>query len=764
MIDVLNLTTGEGGVTRRRFLAGLASGSLVVAARLSGAETVTRLTTGGTTAAPFEPDLFVAIAPDGAVTILAHRSEMGTGIRTALPMVLADELGADWDKVSIKQAVGDARLGSQNTDGSRSIRDFYQRMRVAGATARTLLEQAAAAHWGVPATECQAGGHQITHPPSGRALAFGALVAAAGQLEVPKPDSLRFRSAAQRRYVGRDVPIADLDDMVTGRAVFGIDARKDNQLYAVVARPPVLGGRVKTLDASAARAVAGVVDVVEVPPFEGSPGFQPLGGVAVLAKNTWAAIQGRKALKIVWSHGAHAAFDSDVFEQELAQTARKPGKVWRNDGDVDAAFQAAAPGSVVEADYYVPLLAHASMEPPCALADVAFEGDAAVRCETWAATQNPQAAQTQLAGTLGLSPEQVIVHVTLLGGGFGRKSKPDYVVEAAWLSKHTRRPVHVTWTREDDLQHDYYHTVAAAHMRAAVDGNGMPQAWLQRSVFPSIGSTFNPKATSGGAGELGMGFTDLPFRIPHLRVENGPAAGHVRIGWLRSVANIYHAFAIGSFADELAHRAGRDPYEYLMALLGEPRKLALTGVEYSNYGEPLDRYPLDVGRLRQVTERAATLAGWGRDLPQGRGLGIACHRSFLSYCANVVEVAVDDFGRVTIPSCTVVIDAGLVVHPDRVRAQMEGAAVFGASLALFGEITARSGRIEQANFDTYPIARLNDGPLKITVEIVQSEALPGGVGEVGVPPFAPALCNAVFAATHKRIRRLPLARHDLART
>jgi len=750
-------------VSRREFLGGLTGGSLVLMTRLSGAEAVARWTADSALDQPFTPDLFVAIEPDGLVTILAHRSEMGTGIRTALPMVVADELGADWDKVVIKQAIGDKRLGSQNTDGSRSVRRFYQRMRIAGATARTMLEHAAAARWAVEPSECTSRDHRIVHPESGKTSGFGELVEAASVLEVPKPESLRFRPASEYRYIGRDVPITDLDDMVTGRAIFGTDVRKDNQLFAVVAHPPVVGGRVKKVDSAAAKAVPGVVDVVQIPPFQGAPGFQPLGGVAVLATYTWAAIRGREALEIEWSDGAHADFDSAEFEKVLAETARKPGKAWRSEGDVDEAFSAASQDAIFESDYYVPLLAHAAMEPPCALAHVTLDGNnKPARCEAWAPTQNPQAAQDQIGATLGLPPEKVMVNVTLLGGGFGRKSKPDYIVEAAVLSKVTGRPVHVTWTREDDIRHDYYHTVAAVHMRAAVDQNGSPQAWLQRSVFPSIASTFDPNARQAGAGEMGMGFTDIPFQVPNLRVENGPAEGHVRIGWLRSVSNIYHAFAAGSFADELAHRAGRDPYEYLMALLGDPRMVSLKGVEYSNYGEPLDRYPIDVGRLRHVTERAATLARWGRILPKGRGLGIACHRSFLSYCANVVEAEVDEFGRVSVSGLHVVIDAGKVVHPDRVRAQMEGAAVFGTSIALYGEITARKGRIEQSNLHDYPVARMSDGPRKITVEIVESDAPPAGVGEVGVPPFAPALCNAIFAATGRRIRRLPVAKHDLS--
>jgi len=749
------------GISRRGFLAGLAAGSVVLVANTSCAPAVRKLASGDEL--PFEPDLFVAIAPDGVVSILAHRSEMGTGIRTALPVVVADEMGADWGRVVIRQAIGDARLGSQNTDGSRSVRRFFDPMRVAGATARTLLERAAASLWGVGPAECSAADHVVVHGPSGKRLGFGELVATARTLELPAEEELVFRKPSERRYIGRNVPITDNHDIVTGRAEFGIDVRHEGQLFAAIERCPVLGGRVASVDDASARAVPGVVDVIEVEPFEVPHGFQALGGVAVLADNTWAALAGRRALDVSWTGSDHAGYDSRAFAEELAAEARRPGKVWRSEGDVETTLASAAADDVFEADYYAPHLAHAPMEPPCALALV--RKDAAgtvVAVEAWAPTQNPQAAQDQLAATFDLEPKDITVNVTLLGGGFGRKSKPDFIVEAARLSAATDRPVHVTWTREDDIRHDYFHTVAAVHMQASIGGDGMPTAWLQRSAAPPIMSTFAPGARAGTAGEMGMGFTDVPYAVPNLRVESGEADAHVRIGWMRSVAHVYHAFGVCSFPDELAHRAGRDPYEYLMALLGEPRLIPMDGIDYSNHSEPLETYPVDVGRLRHVTERAATLANWGRELPRGRGLGIACHRSFLSYCANVVEVEVSRGGSITIPRVHTVIDAGTVVLPDRVRAQMEGAAVFGASLALYGEITAKNGAIEQSNFHDYRMARMADAPREIHVEIVESDAPPAGVGEVGVPPFAPALCNAVFAATGRRVRELPISRHDLS--
>lgn len=736
-------------LTRRGLFAGAAVGSFVLAVRLTSTPLMAMVSEGSAVA--FEPSLFLSIAEDGTVTILAHRSEMGTGIRTTLPMVVADELGADWDRVVIEQAIGDRRLGSQNTDGSQSIRGSYQTMRTVGATARTMFEQAAAAKWNVDVADCKGAGHEVTHKASGKTIGYGELVSEAARLEVPQADTLTYKPKSERTYIGKNVQITDMDVILSGKSVFGIDARRDDQVYAVIARSPVLGAPMESFDSDAAMEVPGVVDVIEMPSTPGAPAFNALGGIAVLATSTWAAIKGREALVIEWGKSEHSDFDSASFERALGDTTQEPGKVFRNDGDVDAAFADADEKHSHVADYYAPLLAHAPMEPPCALAEVQMDDDGnVVHCDVWTATQNPQAAQSSVAGALGIAPGEVVVNVTLLGCGFGRKSKPDYVVEAALLARDMGQPVHVTWTREDDLRHDYYHAVSAMHMRAVVDDDGVPTAWLARSAFTPIGSTFSKGAKDGGGGEMGMGFTPTPFAVPNLRVENGPGPAHVRIGWLRSVAHVYHAFAACSFADELAQKGGWDSYEYLMeALLVEQEaNSALAGFE--------------LDRLRDVTERVATRAGWGKKLPKGRAMGIASHWSFGSYAANVVELSVSKKGQVTIHKVTSVLDAGIVVHPDRVRAQMEGAAVFGASLTLSGEITAENGAVVQGNFDDYVVARMNTAPIEIDVEIVSSEGAPGGVGEVGVPPFAPAMCNAIFAASGHRIRRLPLSNHDLS--
>jgi isoquinoline 1-oxidoreductase beta subunit len=729
-------------VTRRDFLGGVFSaGALVLGASVLALKPVPAAASDST----WQPSVYLGLEPDGRVIIIAHRSEMGTGIRTALPMIVAEELDADWSRVKIEQAIGDAKYGSQDTDGSESIRDFYDPMREAGATARTMVESAAAAKWAVPASECQAKNHEVIHAKTSRKLGFGELVSLAAMQPVPAKENLKFKSPAEYRYVGKNVPITDLDYILAGHAIFGMDARMPGMVYASIEHPPVFGGTLKSFDDAEARKVRGVSDALTIPPFKPPYAFQALGGVAVIADNTWAAMQGRKKLKIDWELGPNAGLDSVAYKKTLRETARNACKVARNDGDVDAVFTKAS--KVHEAEYYVPLLAHASMEPPVAVAE--FKDG---KVEAWAPTQNPQAVQDTVAKALGIKPADVTCHVTLLGGGFGRKSKPDYVAEAAILSKQLGKPVKVVWTREDDIRFDFYHAVAAMYIKAATDEKGRPTAWLQRSVFPPIGSQDDVTAKYGTF-ELDMGWNDVPFDIPNFRAECGPADTQIRIGWMRSVANIPHAFAVQSFTDELAAAAGRDRVEYLLDVLGKPRKIDLRAPDDRKAPDP---YMLDIGRMRRVIEIAAEQSGWAKKKPgAGRALGIAVHRSFLTYVATVVEVEVDN-GQIRIPRVDIALDTGKVIHPDRVRAQLEGAAVFGTSIALMGEITAANGRVEQSNFNTYPVARIHEAPLATHVHIVPSSEPPAGVGEPGVPPMSPAICNAIFAATGKRIRDLPI--------
>jgi isoquinoline 1-oxidoreductase beta subunit len=758
-------------VSRRGFLAGASAATgLVLALQLvplRGALAAAAPYATGATEMPHgavnDPHVFVSIDPDGTVTIVRHRSEMGTGASTGLPMVLADEMEADWSRVRLVQAPGDEpRYGNQDTDGSRSMRHFIQPMRQCGAAMRQMLEAAAAKQWGVPAGEVEAVNHEVVHKASGRKLGYGDLATTAMAEPVPPLEQLRLKEAAAFRYMGKgNVPMYDLHDITTGKAVYGQDVALPGMRFAVVARPPVVGGKVKSFDPAEALKVPGVEKVLEIPGSAPPAKFAPLGGVAVVAANTWAAIKGREALKIEWDDGPNASYDSAAFKAQMLETARKPGKVVRNEGDAEAALASAA--KVVTAEYYQPHIAHAPMETPVATAVVGGG-----KCEVWAPVQSPYGTREDLAKFTGLPMEAVRVNVTLLGGGFGRKSKCDYALEAAFLSKELGgTPVKVTWTREDDIQSGFFHTTSVERLDAGLDAGGKVVAWRHRSVAPTIMSTFMPDPKLQAAFELGMGLTDVPFAVPNLRCENGEAQAHARIGWFRSVYNIPHVFAMQSFAAELAHAAGRDPKDFLLELIGPARTIdpKASGFvdEYWNYGDPAETFPLDTGRLAHVLELAAEGIGWGRELPKGRGLGIAVHRSFQAYVATAIEVAVDEGGRLSVPRVDTAVDCGFPVNPERIRSQMEGAAVMGMSLAMFGEVSFKNGRAEQANYDTYEVARIDSSPLEVHTHIVPHgyDVPAGGVGEPGLPPFTPALCNAIFAATGKRVRDLPISKHDL---
>jgi len=748
-------------MSRRSFLMGLGAGSLVLAAGLpilGGAEEEQKKYAGE--AMPHglrdDPAIFVAIAADGTVTIVCHRSEMGQGVRTSLPMVVADELEADWSRVRVTQAPGNEPLyGNQDTDGSRSMRHHFMSMRRIGAAARRMLEEAAAAQWNVPIAEVEAVDHEVIHRGSDRRLGYGELAGAAAALPVPARETVELKDPSKFRYIGRgEVGLVDNLAITTGRAQFGIDTRLDGMVYAVVARPPVYGGKLKSYDDTEALKIPGVLKVLTLEAAPIPSEFNPLGGVAVIALNTWAAIRGRDALKVAWDDGPNASYSSDTYRLTLEAAARQPGKVVRNVGDVDAAMAAAA--KRVEAEYYIPHQAHVTMEPPAAAARI-VDG----KCEVWACVQAPQTTREKIARQLGLDIEDVTVHVTLLGGGFGRKSKPDFAIEAALLSRAMDgRAVKLTFTREDDLANGYLNTVAVQRLEAGLDESGEAVAWLHRSVAPTITALFGPDSRHEAPFELGMGFVDTPFAVPNLRLENPEAAAHTRVGWFRSVFNVPHAFAIHSFVGELAAAAGRDPKDYLLELIGPPRRIDPDSLPDSwNYGEDPAIYQVDTGRLRRVVETAAAGAGWGRTLPKGRGLGIAAHRSFVTYTAVVVEVEVGDTGQITIPRVDIAVDCGPQINPERIRSQMEGAVIQGVSLATVSAATFKDGRVEQRNFDGYRITRIDQAPREIHVHLVPAEGYDqplGGVGEPGLPPVAPALCNAVFAATGKRIRSLPI--------
>jgi isoquinoline 1-oxidoreductase beta subunit len=699
----------------------------------------------------FEPNVYLSINDLGDVTIVAHRSEMGTGIRTSLPTVLADELEADWKRVKLEQAIGDQdTYGDQNTDGSYSIRMFYLPMRRAGAAARMMLEQAAANQWGVDVSECQARNHQVVHKLSDKRLEFGDLVQAAAALDVPKDEEINLKQRKDFKLIGKGTSIYDLPEIVNGKAIFGLDATLPNTKVAVVARCPVAGGKVASFNADAALKVPGVIDVFELE----SPGFptqfNPLGGVVVVAEHTWAAIKGREALDITWDNGTNASYDTDAYLKELSRKATTNGTIRREEGNIKRALRSSS--EVLEATYKLPHISHSTMEPPNALAEVK-EG----KCRVWAPTQHPQWARESVAAALEMELADVEVNVTLLGGGFGRKSKPDFVVEAALISKQIGGPAQVVWTREDDIQHDYFHACSIQHVKVGLSADNQVTAWNHHTLFPSIGGTSSNDAKEPASFELGLGLTDFPYDIPAICMESHEAPARTRIGWLRSVCNIQHAFAIGSMLDEVAYARSIDPVENLLELLGPDREIKFDEKmeEFFNYNEPISDFPANTARMRGVIETVAQKSGWGKELPQGQGMGICAHRSFLTYVACVVKVKVDG-NKISIPEIHYAVDCGVVVNEDRVKAQFEGGAVYGLSGALRSSISFKKGKTVENNFHNYQLARMPDIPNKIYVHLIESSEKPTGVGEPPVPPIAPALCNAIFAATGTRVRELPI--------
>ncbi len=744
---------------RRMFLAGAGVGLAALAAPAHAFEP---WKTGGSdmpNGLVSDPLVFVTIDPDGTVTIVAHRSEMGTGAKTSLPMVLADEMGADWDRVRIVQAPGDEpRYGNQNTDGSRSMRHHIQTMREMGASLRLMLAEAAAERWGVGAGAVSVGVHEVREAMGGQTLGFGALAEAALARPVPAREALSFRDESEFRYMGREVVrIADLRGITTGSAVYGADIRLPGMKYAVIARPPVAGGKVASVNAAAALETPGVERVEQLEGGALPAGFGPLGGVAVIAGSTWAALDGRERLEIEWEAGPHGGYDSDAYRAMMEEMAGRDAAVVRDRGDWPAAKAAAA--RVFSQTYHQAHMAHASMEPPAAVADVRADS-----AEIWAPSQSPYDARKDVAKALGMEIEQVTLHVTLLGGGFGRKSKGDFVTEAALLSQRVGAPVLVQWTREDDIRHDYLHTTSVERLEAALDGDGKVTGWLHRSVAPTILSTFAPNPEAALPIELGMGLVDTPFATPALRCESAVAPAHARIGWWRAVSNVPHAFAIQSFAHELATELGRDHREVLLELIGPDRVIDAKAEgmpeDLWNYGEPYDGFPIDTGRLKNVLNVAADAIGWGSETPEGEGLGIAVHRSFVSYVAAAVRVKIDG-GQVRVPEVHMAVDCGFAANPERIRSQMEGAAVMGMTATLHSAVTYKDGAAQQSNFNDYQMVRATNFPEKVTTHIIPHpfSVKSTGVGEPGVPPVPPAICNAIFAATGKRFRSLPIGEY-----
>lgn len=725
-------------INRRDFvkLFGLASGGILLGCTVSSDKKEFIPQVDGT----FAPNLFVQIQKDGRITLIASRSEMGQGIKTSLASAIADELEADWNYISVQQATGNAKYGNQNTDGSRSVRTLLAPMRKMGATAKMMLLTAAAKKWNVLEADCKAENHYIINKITNNKIFFGDLVDEASKVAIPSENSIQLKKVADFKFIGKNLKSVDLDAFTHGTATYGIDVRIANMKFAAIARCPVTFGTVKSFDTSNAEKTPGVESIFElnriVPPT--GQFFGALGGVAVIANNTWAAFQGKLNLNIEWNYGENHSFDTDKFKEQLTERVHQKGKlVPGSRGNVSAAFKEA--DKVVEATYHVPFLVHAPMEVPNATAW--FQDD---KIEVWAPVQDPQTARAEIAHFFEMDLKKVTVNVTFLGGGFGRKSKSDFVVEAVALSKKINAPVQVVWTREDDIQNSFYHATSVQYLKGGLDKNGRVSGWLQRIAVPSIVSSFKPMSNYASGLELNQGFTNNPYELENFRLENTKAEANVRIGWLRSVVNIHSGFGNNSFVDELAFAAKKDPVQFHLDLIGKDRII-----------KGKSNHPYNSKRMKEVLLNTSKMANWGKKLPENHGIGVAIHYSFYSYVATIVAVSVND-KKVKIENVWTTIDCGLALNKDNIKNQLEGAAIFGMSIALYGKISTKEGAVEQHNFFDYQMTRMKDAP-KIHVEIMDKMyEPPTGVGEPGVPVIAPAICNAIFNATGKRVRSLPL--------
>ncbi|HNF90332.1 MAG TPA: xanthine dehydrogenase family protein molybdopterin-binding subunit, partial [Thiobacillaceae bacterium] len=671
------------------------------------------------------PNAFIRVAPDNTVTVLVKHLEMGQGVQTGLPALVAEELEVPWESIRVEAAPADHTLYNnlfwgpmQGTGGSTAMGNSYEQLRRAGATTREMLREAAALTWGVDKAQVLAEAGRMRHVSSNRALAYGELVERAAGLEVPH--HVKLKPASQFKIIGRGFKRTDSRAKSDGSARFGMDLRLPGMLTAVVLRPPRFGDKLKTFYADKALARPGVKAVFEIP-----------AGVAVVATDTWSAIQGRLAVKAEWEAGPAAGVSSDTLLESYRALLKQPGTVARNDGDAGQALAGAA--RTLAAEYEVPFLAHAPMEPLNCVAQVTADG-----CEIWTGDQFQTMDQKNAAAVLGLAPEKVRIHTLFAGGSFGRRAnvKSDYVVEAVHIAKRMGVPVKTVWTREDDIRGGFYRPCYAHRLEAGLDAQGAPVAWTHRIVGQSIvaGTPFAAGLIKDGIDHTSVeGAATLPYAIPNLRVELHSPTPPIPVLWWRSVGSSHTAFATEVFLDEVAQAAGEDPVALRRRLLkGHPRHLA-------------------------VLELAAAKAGWGSPLPKGWGRGVAVHESFHSFVAEVAEVSVAADGSFKVERVVCAVDCGLAVTPDVIRAQMEGGIGFGLSAALHGEITLQDGRTKQGNFDDYKQLRISEMP-QVEVHIVASDLPPTGVGEPGVPPIAPAVVNALFAATGKRIRKLPIGK------
>ncbi len=659
----------------------------------------------------FAPSVYLKIDSNGIVTIIVHRSEMGQGVKTALPMLVAEELEVDWDKIVIEQADADSKYGSQTTGGSTSIRRSWEPLRVAGATARVMLITVAADKWNVAIENCEAEKGFIINKLNNEKLSYGDLVEEASKLPVPK--GIKLKDPKDFKIIGKRVHRVDTPDKIYGIAKFGIDIVIPGIYYTAVKRCPTFGGRVSNFDATLAKTVSGVTDVVKIST-----------GVAVVADSTWHALKGIDALDIQWDLGPNAKINSGDIHNELVKKSKTEGYELESRGDVSKDIEGE---KILEAVFEVPFLAHAPMEPMNCVAK--FENG---KAELWAPTQNPQNVRSEVAKALGISEDNVTVHVTLMGGGFGRRLVSDFAVEAAEISKTSGKPVKLTWTREDDMKFGWYRPPSMHVLKGSVDNEGKPLKFSHHVIAPSITQMrFAPNLLPQQY-DIFEGTDNIEYQIPNFKIAGTVIPTHVPISWLRSVYNTQNPFAIESFIDEMASAAFMDPVEFRRNILP------------------------DDSRLKNVLNVAAEESGWGigKILPKGRGRGIALFKGYDSYCAQVAEVTVDG-NNLKIDRIVAVIDCGIVVNPDLVESQMEGSIAFALSAALKGEINIENGGVKESNFDDYEILTYNEMP-KVEFHYIKNNYSVGGVGEVGVPPCAPAVCNAIFSATGMRIRKLPI--------
>ncbi|MCP3672929.1 MAG: xanthine dehydrogenase family protein molybdopterin-binding subunit, partial [Gammaproteobacteria bacterium] len=681
-------------VSRRGFIktAGLASGGLVIGISLP---TSGKSIEGNEIKAAFNPNAFIHLAENGDTVIYCGRCEMGQGVSTALPSAVADEMEADWARVTVKQADGNEKIyGPQATGGSESIREMYQPMRKAGAAAKLMLIAAAAKVWKIKPEDCYADNHfiinKISKNKNQQKLAFGELASLAATMSVP--ESPKLKEKEEFRYIGKSLPRHDQAKAINGQIVYGVDAKIPGLKYAAIVHCPVLGGKLKSLDKDDALNMKGVSDVIEIARFDVPYGS--IGGVAVVADNTWTAQQALKKLKIEWDLGENEIYDTKSYKQQLVNNVEKPAQLAVERGDIKQAFKEAK--LKVSATYTGGHLSHAPMEPNASLVSVTKDS-----CEVWASTQSPADIQKVLAQHLKREPEDILVHVMMAGGAFGRKFKCDYVHEAAVISEKVNAPIQLTWSREEDMRTGFYHSISAQHIEASLDDQANITGWLHRVAFPSIGSLFDPSLDRAPANSLGA-INKYPFGVANFRSETGEAKAHTRIGWYRAVYAIFYGFACSTFADELAHKAGKDPLEFL------------TQAFANNSVKKLNKH---TKRCQRTLKLAAVKAGWGKKLPKGQGIGLAVHYSFRSYVAMAVHVEVDG-ENINVLNVDCAIDCGQILNRDGATAQMEGAVVMGMSLALSTEVTFRDGAVVNSNFHDYPVMRIKDMP-NVRVHIVE---------------------------------------------